>query len=189
MYQEQNYKIISTILWSANQLIDLGVCPYDINNPQRKFGKKINNDVHLNGSFMIPDDNKKFTFHDNDDAHWIEISNRPFENSYDYDSDYEKYSDYPNIYRTKIDIHSDLIPITFKDTISLLIKMPMSICVKRGGELNVQNSYGSHIEIIISNYGINKTTGKKFFLMETANFYSISDDYNFQNVVLGDRQW
>lgn len=185
----QNPIIISTILWSSNQLIDLGVCPYDINNPERKFGEKINSDVYLNGSFKIPDDNKKFTFHDNVDAHWIEISNRPFENLYDYDSDYEKYSDYPNIYRTKIYISYDLIPMTFKDKISLLIKMPKSMCVKRKGELKVQNSYGSHVEIIMSNYGINQTTGRKFFVMDSVNFYSILDEYNFQNVVFGDRQW
>jgi hypothetical protein len=185
----QNPIIISKVLWSANQLIDLGKCPYDINNLQRKFGKKINNEVDLNGSFMIPDDNKKFTFHDNVDAHWIEISNRPFEDSYDYDSDYEKYSDYPNIYRTKIYIPYDLIPMTFNDTISLLIKMPKSICVKRSGEHKVKNSFGSHIEILISNYGINQTMGRKFFVMDSVNFYSISKDYNFQNVVFGDRQW
>lgn len=185
----QNPIIISKVLWSANQLIDFGVCQYDINNPLYKFGEKINSNVELNGSFKIPDDNKKFTFHDNVDAHWIEISNRPFEDSYDYDSDYEKYSDYPNIYRTKIYIPYDLIPMTFNDKISLLIKMPKSICVKRKGEYKVENSFGSHIEIIISNYGINKTTGRKFFVMDNVNFYSISDDYDFQNVVFGDRKW
>ena len=58
----QNPIIISKVLWSANQLIDLGLCHYDINNPQCKFGEKINSDIQLNGSFMIPDDNKKFTF-------------------------------------------------------------------------------------------------------------------------------
>ncbi len=185
----QNPIIMSRVLWTANQLIDFGVCPYDINNAQRKFGEKINNDIHLNGSFKIPDDNKKFTFHDNVDAHWIEISNRPFEYSYDYDSDYEKYTDYPNIYRTKIYIPYDLIPTTFNDTISLLIKMPKSICVKRTGEHKVNNSFGSHIEILISDYGLNHKTGKKFIVMESVNFYSISCDNNFSAIVFGDREW
>ncbi len=181
--------IVSKVLWSANQLIDLGMCTYDIKDPQRKFGKKINNQVHLNGSFMIPDDNKKFTFHDNVDSHWIELSNRPFENHYDYDSDYEKYTDYPNIYRTKLYISYDLIPMTFNDTISLLIEMPKSICFKRSGEWDIDNSFGSHVEILISNYGLNHTTGKKFFMMESVNFYSISSGYNFPVVAFGDRQW
>jgi hypothetical protein len=185
----QNPIIISKVLWSANQLIDLGICPYNINNSQCKFGEKINSDVHLNGSSKIPDDNKKFTFHDNDDAHWIEISNRPCEDIYDYDSDYEKYCDYPNIYRTKIYIPYDLIPMTFKDKISLLIKMPKSICVKRKGDYKVKNSFGSHIEILISNYGINHTTGRKFFVMDSVNFYSISKDYNFSPIVSGERKW
>jgi hypothetical protein len=185
----QNPIIISKVLWSANQLIDLGICPYNINNSQYMFGEKINSHVKLNGSSKIPDDNKKFTFHDNADAHWIEISNRPCEDIYDYDSDYEKYSDYPNIYRTKIYISYDLIPMTFNDTISLLIKMPKSICVKRSGEHKVKNSFGSHIEILISNYGINKATGRKFFVMDSVNFYSISNEINFPPVFFGERKW
>lgn len=167
------------------------MCTYDIKDHQSKFGKKINNNVHFNGSFKIPDDNKKFTFHDNVDSHWIELSNRPFEISYDSysDSEYDKRTDYPNIYRTKVYIPYDLIPMTFKDKISLLIEMPVSICVKRTGEFKIENSFGSHIEILISNYGLNHSTGKKFFVMESVNFYSISSNYKFPVVTFGDRQW
>jgi hypothetical protein len=79
--------------------------------------------------------------------------------------------------------------MTFNDKISLLINMPKSICVKRKGDHKVKNSFGSHIEILISNYGINQTTGRKFFVMDSVNFYSISKDYNFSPIVSGERKW
>lgn len=185
------YQITSKILWSSNQVIDLGVCPYDIT--QRNHGQSITTDVYLNGSFKIPDDNKKFVFHDNQDAHWIEFSNRPYNSIYEpYDSEDEDESDYPHIYRTTVHIPYALIPSYFiEKKLSLMIKLPKSEFMNRLGSFKVDNSFGTHVEFIISNYGINPTTRKKFFVMDSVKFYTISHDNDkyISNITIGDRVW
>jgi hypothetical protein len=174
-------------LCSFNQFIDLGVCPYDITRKIRNFGNAINDDVYLNGSFNIPFENEKFVFHETVDTHWIEFSNRSFEWSYDYDDD-EQTCDYPHIFRTKVHIPYKSIPNSFTEKVSLLIKLPKSTCSNRLGKYNIANSYGTHIEFIISKYGINQTTEKKFMIIDSINFYTISSNVeNLTNLVFGDR--
>ncbi len=167
--------------------LNLGICPFDnysnIDKEHKKYGTKINDDIHLNYSVDVNINNEYFNkfFQNDNEINKLDLSYYPH-NITQEDIDEDNY--YMESGRGTLKylyINFTILPDWFPENMSIkqfkiVAKMPNPIWYSKIGEYQFNNNpYGNYAVFEMSNYDYDVNNKRNYIVISKIHFYDFSE--------------